>query len=112
MRDAKGVPEHDIGVVEVFVRVGGDPGRDALRGFAGGLGDVTAGWVKLGVVVWGGLAYDASVRLEGIVTYIWLHVQHVLRNPLASILDYLVSAASPAPLCSPACMKPASCCTG
>jgi hypothetical protein len=60
MRDAEGVPEYDIGVVEVFVWVGFDPGRDALGGFAGGLGDVAACWVELCVVVYLVLAFISA----------------------------------------------------
>jgi hypothetical protein len=41
VRQSKGVPQHDVLVVEVCVGVRGDPGGDALGGLAGGLGD---GW--------------------------------------------------------------------
>lgn len=51
VREAESVPQHDIFVVEVRARVGGDPGWDALGGFAGGLGHVAPGGVELGVVV-------------------------------------------------------------
>jgi hypothetical protein len=53
MRQPEGVPQHDVCVVEVCGRVGCDPGWEALGGLAGGLGDVTAGGMELGVVVWG-----------------------------------------------------------
>lgn len=52
MCQAEGVPEHDVFIVEVCGWVGGDPGWDALRGLAGGLGHVAAGGVELGIVVW------------------------------------------------------------
>lgn len=54
MRQSKGVPQHDVLVVKACVGVRGDPGGDALRGFAGGLGDVAAGGVELAVFVCGG----------------------------------------------------------
>jgi hypothetical protein len=52
MRQSECVPQYDVFVVKVRVGVGGDPGWEALGGFAGGLGDVAAGGVELGVVVW------------------------------------------------------------
>jgi hypothetical protein len=52
MRQSESVPQHDVFVVEAGGRVGGDPGWKALGGFAGGLWDVAAGGVELGVVVW------------------------------------------------------------
>jgi hypothetical protein len=54
VRQSKGVPQHDVLVVEVCVGVRGDPGGDALGGLAGGLGDVAAGGVELAVFVWEG----------------------------------------------------------
>jgi hypothetical protein len=51
MRQPESVPQHDVFVVEVGGGVGGDPGWEALGGFAGGLRDVAAGGVELGVVV-------------------------------------------------------------
>ena len=45
------MPEDYVGVGEVCVWVGGDPGGDALGGFAGGLGNVAAGGVELVVGV-------------------------------------------------------------
>ena len=54
MRQTESVPQHDVLVVEVCVRVRGDPGGDALGGFARGLGDVAAGGVELAVFVCGG----------------------------------------------------------
>jgi hypothetical protein len=51
MRQPESVPQHDVFVVEVCGGVGGDPGWEALGGFAGGLRDVAAGGVELGVVV-------------------------------------------------------------
>ena len=56
MVDAESVPDDDVGVVEAFVRVGGDPSGEAGRGGAGGLGDVAAGWVELVVCVLGGMS--------------------------------------------------------
>ncbi len=53
MRDAEGVPEHDVGVFDVFVRVRGDPFGETEGGLAGGLGDVSAGGVELVVLVCG-----------------------------------------------------------
>lgn len=48
------MPEDDVGVVYLCGGwVGGNPGREALGGFAGGLGDVAASGVKLVVVVCG-----------------------------------------------------------
>jgi hypothetical protein len=70
MCDTKGVPEDDVGVLEIFVWVGFDPGGDALRGFAGGLGDVAACWVELRVVVYFALTLiSASSRTQE--TYTW-----------------------------------------
>lgn len=51
MRDAEGVPEHDVGVIDVRVRVGVDPLRETHGWFARGLGHVAACGVDLGVVV-------------------------------------------------------------
>ena len=51
MREAESVPQHDVFVVEIGGGVGGDPGWEALGGFAGGLWDVAACGVELGVVV-------------------------------------------------------------
>lgn len=51
MRDAKGVPEDHVRVVELALRIGCDPGWDALRWLARGLRDVAAGWVDLVVGV-------------------------------------------------------------
>jgi hypothetical protein len=52
MRQSESVPQHDVLVVKARVGVRGDPGGDALRGLAGGLGDVAAGGVELAVFVW------------------------------------------------------------
>lgn len=52
MDDAEGVPENDVGPGDVLGGVVGDPLGQALGGFAGALGDVPAGGVELGVVVW------------------------------------------------------------
>jgi hypothetical protein len=70
VRNAEGVPEDDVRVVEVFVGVGGDPGGDALGRFAGGLGDVATCGVELCVVVWRLLAFT---RQHGMLlgTYTW-----------------------------------------
>jgi len=57
MRDAECVPQHDIGVVEVLVGVGFDPGGYALGWLARCLRNVTACWVELCVIV-----YDKSVK--------------------------------------------------
>ena len=51
VREAESVPQHDVFVVEIGGGVGGDPGWEALGGFAGGLWDVAACGVELGVVV-------------------------------------------------------------
>ena len=53
VREAESVPQHDVFVVEIGGGVGGDPGWEALGGFAGGLWDVAACGVELGVVVCG-----------------------------------------------------------
>ena len=53
MRDAKGVPKHDICVVDAFVAVLGNPFGKALRGLTGCLGYMSAGGVDLVVLVWG-----------------------------------------------------------
>lgn len=52
VRQPEGVPEHDVLLVQGCRGRGGDPGGQALRGRAGGLRDVAAGGVELGVVVW------------------------------------------------------------
>lgn len=51
MSDAEGVPEDDIGIYDVGVRIGGDPCGDTLGGFAAGLWDMATGGVDLGVVI-------------------------------------------------------------
>jgi len=51
MRDAEGVPDYDVGVVDGRVAVG-DPFGDAARWLAGGLGHVSAGGTGLVVGVW------------------------------------------------------------
>lgn len=51
MDDAEGVPEDDVGVGDVGVRVGGDPFGKARGRVARGLGDVASGGVELSVVV-------------------------------------------------------------
>ena len=53
MRDAKGVPEHDICVVDAFVAMLGNPFGKALRGLTGCLGYMSAGGMDLVVLVWG-----------------------------------------------------------
>jgi hypothetical protein len=63
MRQSKSVPQHDVFVVEIRGRVGGYPGWEALRGFAGGLRDMAAGGVELGVVVW-------NVSISGVLVRI------------------------------------------
>lgn len=57
VRDAEGVPEHDVGVVDGGVFVG-DPLGDAAGGLAGGLWDVPAGRVDLLVVVCGFVSWE------------------------------------------------------
>ena len=52
MRDSECVPQHDVGVVEVLVGVGFDPGGYALGWLARCLRNVTACWVELCVVVY------------------------------------------------------------
>jgi hypothetical protein len=58
MRQSKCVPQYDVFVVKVRVGVGGDPGWEALGGFAGGLRDVVV-WVLLVLLKgwWDGKAY-------------------------------------------------------
>lgn len=71
--DAKGVPEHDVGVGDVFGGVGVDPLGEAHGGFAGGLGHVAAGGVDLvvGVCVgWCQFVGDGRKR-QTKKTYIW-----------------------------------------
>ena len=51
MRDAEGVPEDDVGVVNVLVGGVGDPLRETLGRLAACLGDVPAGGVNLVVGV-------------------------------------------------------------
>jgi hypothetical protein len=51
MRNAKGVPENDILVDDVLGRIGSDPGGEALFDLAGGLRNVPASRMDLGVVV-------------------------------------------------------------
>ena len=51
MREAEGMPEDDVGIVEVAVWICSDPGGDALRWLARGLWDVAAGRVDLVVGV-------------------------------------------------------------
>lgn len=51
MRDAEGVPEDDVGVVDGLGGCGGDPGGEALRGGAARLRDVPAGGVDFVVGV-------------------------------------------------------------
>lgn len=60
MRDSECVPQYDIGVVEVLVGVGFDPGGYALGWLARCLRNVTACWVELCVVVYVGLADDSA----------------------------------------------------
>jgi hypothetical protein len=52
MYQAEGVPENNVGVVDVCVRIGGDPGGEAHARFAGGLRYVAPRGVNLGVRVW------------------------------------------------------------
>lgn len=47
------MPEHDVGVYDVFVGVRGDPFWEAEGGLAGGLGHVAAGGMELIVLVYG-----------------------------------------------------------
>ena len=49
--DAKGVPEHQVGVVDPHLRIGRDPFRETWRGRARGLGHVSAGRVDLAIFV-------------------------------------------------------------
>lgn len=65
MSDAEGVPEDDVGVVDLCGWwVGVDPGWEALRGFSGGLGDVAASGMELIVVVCGVELASASMGCE------------------------------------------------
>lgn len=54
MRDTKGVPENDVGVVDAIVRGLFDPFGEAAGGDARGLRHVAAGGVELIVAVCGG----------------------------------------------------------
>lgn len=51
MCDAECVPEHNVGVRDVGVRVRGDPGWETARRLARGLRHVTASGVNLVIVV-------------------------------------------------------------
>lgn len=51
MRQTESMPKYNIFIVEIGMRVGFDPGWNALRGFAGGLRDVAACGMDLVVVV-------------------------------------------------------------
>lgn len=53
MRDAKGVPEHDIGVVDAFIAMRRHPRRESLRRLARRLGHMPTSGVDLVVLVWG-----------------------------------------------------------
>ena len=91
MRQSECVPEHDVGVFDVFVRVGGNPFREAEGGGAGGLGDVAAGGVELIVLVCGlrgkGLAGEEVIGEEERNAHIWLRGWRVWRIPLFSRRD-------------------------
>lgn len=52
MRDAKCVPEYNISILNVFVRVLRDPVGETLRGLSRCLGDMAASGVDLVVLVW------------------------------------------------------------
>lgn len=84
MCDAKGVPEHNICIINGFVAVLSDPFGQALRGLARGLGDVSASRVDLVVLIY--MIYRlAAVEVDIFyVAYIWLHGQHALRTLPAS----------------------------
>jgi hypothetical protein len=51
MCDAEGVPQYDVFVRDVDVRVCGDPFGESFGGLAGGLWDMAAGGVELVVFV-------------------------------------------------------------
>lgn len=51
MRDAEGVPEHDVGIFDALVTMVGHPFRQALRGLARGLGDMATCGMDLVVLV-------------------------------------------------------------
>lgn len=71
MREAEGVPEDHIRVVEFALRIGCDPGWDTLRRFARGLRHVAAGGVDLVVGVCN-MSGPAIARRYGMVeTYTW-----------------------------------------
>lgn len=51
MRDAEGVPEYNVGVLDTLVGGGFNPFGETPRGFAGGLRHVAAGGVELVVAI-------------------------------------------------------------
>jgi hypothetical protein len=63
--DAKGVPEHDVGIVDGFVLRVEDPGGEAMGGGSGGLRDVAAGGVDLFVGVYGDGLVNGLRKLKG-----------------------------------------------
>jgi hypothetical protein len=73
MRQPESVPQHDVFVVEVCGGVGGDPGWEALGGFAGGLRDVAAGGVELGVVVLGKMSEFGALLGRGSTLEVQTH---------------------------------------
>ena len=94
MRDAECVPKHDVGVFDIFVRVGGDPFGEAEGRGTGGLWDVAAGGVELVVLVCGlkakGLAGGFGGEIIGkgeAEAYIWLRGWRVWRTRLFSRRD-------------------------
>lgn len=54
MDDAEGMPEDDVTVGDIFIRVGGNPFWEAPGRVTRGLGHVSAGGVDLCVIVWKG----------------------------------------------------------
>ena len=69
MRDAEGVPEDDVGIVDGGVAVR-DPLGNTTRGLARGLRNVAAGGENLVVVVWKMLVKCRRDRGE-VWAYIW-----------------------------------------
>src|SRR4051812_45614823 len=51
MCDSECMPQDDISIVKILVRIGLDPGGNALGWLARGLGNVTACWMELCIIV-------------------------------------------------------------
>ena len=87
MRDSERVPQYDIGIVEVLVGVGFDPGGYALGWLARCLGDVTTCWVELCVIVYDKLAKGFAHNVLEILT-----LRNMYRMPCeTSALPYQTS---------------------